>query len=55
MIVLRIIFALFLAMITRTAWLLYKGKKKEHGFVKRIKKKGGKPMGKHFNGRFYVR
>jgi len=51
MIALRIIFALFLAMIARTAWLKIKEKKKERKFINRIQK-GGKPI-KHFNGRFY--
>jgi len=51
LVTLRIIFALFLAMIARTAWLWIKEKKKEHRFIKRIQK-GGKPI-KHFNGRFY--
>ncbi len=41
MIALSIIFALFLVMIARIAWLKIKEKIKEHRFIKRIQKKGG--------------
>ena len=37
---LNLIFTLFILMIARTAWRIYK-------------EKGGKPMSKHYNGRFF--
>jgi len=40
---LNLIFAIFILMIARIAWLL----RQEN------KSKGGRPMGKHFNGRFF--
>ena len=43
MIALTVIFALFCIMIIRTIWLL----RQEN------KSKGGRRMGKHFNGRFF--
>ena len=38
---LYLIFALFLLMIARTAWLLIKGKKKELKYIKRIRNMEG--------------